>query len=221
MAKIEFPKDKVDVKPAVSKAGMRKRIFAIIKLALGLALLPFVYSVTISFLGQFGLIEKSLQNYFWAGVLSFLLVYLFVWEPAKIYAKGQRILEVIFQFFAPLVKVAPYVLPIYFVLIATAFLLLSLAIKSKEFISYSISLFGASLALHLVFSAKSIRGKQEDFLKANYIFGFSLVYIINLTLLAFFLNLIFEEFSFVVFCNKTFRTGADIFYAIFKQLFMQ
>jgi len=221
MAKIEFPKEKIELKAAPTRSKVSGAAFGITKFILGILLLPFVYSTTISFLSQFDLIDKSLQSYFWSGVIAFLIVYLFVWEPAKIYAKGQRILELVFRFFAPLVRVAPYVLPVYFILISVGFLLFSLAVKTEEFSSSGIFLFGFSLSLHLVFSAKTMRSRQGDFLKANYIFGFSLVYIINLIILAFVLNLIFANFSFTVFFNHSFQKAADLIYAIYKQLFVQ
>jgi len=171
-------------------------------------------------LNEFNTVEKLFQNYFWAGVISFIITYLFIYEPAIIYNKGQRLLGIVFNFFKPLVRVAPYLLPIYTIAIFIAYLIFSSALKTKESVGYFIFLFSFSLTLHLIFSAKSVRSKQGDFLKANYIFGFSFVYILDLTLLAFCLNIIFKEFSFVSFFNNSFQIGKNIVYAIFKQLFL-
>jgi hypothetical protein len=195
------------------------RSFGIIKFILGILALPFVYSSTAAFLNEFYLIEKPYQNYFWFGLIAFVLIYLFVWEPTIIYAKGQRLLEAFFQFFKPLVRVAPYLLPIYTIVLFIIYWLLSFNTKSEILLKNSIFLFGFSIALHLVFSAKSIRARKSDFLKANYIFGLSLLYIINVALLSFCLNLIFNEFSFVNFSNNTFKDAKNIFCAVFKQLF--
>ena len=235
MEKKEFPKKKDNFDPlerlkigaeagglsGSSKiAGFSQRIFSIIKFVLGICLLPLVYSSTVSFLNEFLGVEEIFRNYFWAGVISLLIIYLFIWEPNKIYVKGQKLLEVIFTFFKPLIRVAPYVLPIYTIILFVLYGPLSLLFKSEELIKTFIFLFGFSIALHLIFSAKSIRSKQGDFLKSNYIFGFSLVYAINLTLLAFILSLIFQKFSFVNFCNNSFQTSKAIFEAVFKQLFL-
>ncbi len=216
MEKKEFPKTEQDFKP-----GLSSKLFGIIKFILGICLLPFVYSTSLAFLNQFSLVEKSIQGYFWSGISTLLIVYLFIWEPAVIYVKGQKLLEMIFIFFKPLVRLAPYVLPVYTILLFIIYGLLSLVIKSAWLVRYSIFLIGFTLALHLVFSAKSIRSKKSDFLKANYIFGFSLVYIINLGIVAFCINLIFREFSFVNFCNSAFQAAGNIFYAVFKQLFLR
>jgi hypothetical protein len=218
MEKKESLDSEVELKPRVP--GISGKVFGFIKFVLGMIILPFVYSSTVSLLKEFQNIQHNLQDYFLVGIISFLVIYLFIWEPARVYIKGQKILEVIFRFFAPLVKVAPYLLPIYFILVFLGYLILSVMIKQEALLSNSLFLMGFTLALHLVFSAKTMRSKQGDFLKANYIFGFSLIYIINLLLLAFCLNIVFDKFSFVNFCNYSFEISRGIFSAVFKQLFL-
>lgn len=221
MEKKESPNKEINITDIQPKTrGFPTRIFGIIKFILGICLLPFVYSATASFLNEFCIIEKSSQNYFWSGLITLLIIYLFVWEPTIVYTRGQRLVELIFAFFKPPVKVAPYLLPIYTILLFITYWISSFIFKSPTLINYFIFLFGFSLGLHLIFSAKSIRSKQQDFLKANYIFGFSFIYIINLILLAFFLNIVFEKFSVVNFLNNSFQIAKDIFSAIFKQIFL-
>lgn len=219
MEKKEFPKkeNNLNIKPRIS--GLLHLLFGITKFILGISLLPFVYSVSVSFLTEFTLVDKPLQNYFWAGVISLLIAYLFIWEPAVIYTGGHKILEVVFSFFKPLVKVAPYLLPIYTIVLAISYILLSYVVKSSNLVNYFIFLFGFSVSLHLILSAKTLRAKKEDFLKGNYIFGFSFVYIVNLAILSFFLNLMFDKFSFVNFSNNSFQIAKNIFGVVFKQLF--
>jgi len=153
-------------------------------------------------------------------VITFLIIYLFIWEPASIYNKGHKLLELVFSFVKPMVNVAPFLLPIYTIIVFFIYGVLSLLIKSSWLLEYALFLLGFSAILHLVFSAKTIRTKKGDFLKGNYIFGFSFIFILNLTLLAFGLSLIFKDFSFVNFCNISFARASKIFYAVFKQLFL-
>ena len=209
---------KISEKP-IKIGGFSIRIFGLIKFLLGVCLLPFVYSASISFLNEFGVIEKAMQNYFWSGLITLVIVYLFIWEPAIIYTKGQKILEIIFAFFKPLVRVAPYLLPIYTLILFMAYWVLSFIWKSPNLVNYFLFLFGFTLGLHLIFSAKSIRSKQQDFLKANYIFGFSFIYIVNLIFISLFFNLIFEKFSLVNFFNNSFQAAKNLFAVVFQQLF--
>jgi hypothetical protein len=214
------PKGKPETKGSGKLAWASNKVLDIIKLILGICLLPFVYSSTVSFLNQLNLINGSLQNYFWTGAITLLAVYLFIWEPAVVYEKGHRLLEIVFNFFQPLVKVAPYLLPIYSIVIFLVYLILAVFIKEEWLINYTMFFFGLSIALHLVFSSKSLRAKKGDLLKSNYIFGFSFVYIINLGLLALLLNVILKDFSFVNYSNNEYLIAKDIFSAIFSQLFI-
>jgi len=204
------------LKPKVSE--LTRKLLVFIKFVLGVCLLPCVYAITAAFLKQFGLIDISIQNYFWQGIITLLIIYLFVWEPAIVYSKGQKIVELLFNFFKPLVRVAPYLLPIYTILLVAVYAVLSWFYK--DLLGYFVFMFGFTLALHLIFSARTLRAKKEDFLKTNYIFGFSLVFIINLALLAFFINMMFDKFSFVEFCNDAVRVSRGIFEAAFTQLFI-
>lgn len=195
------------------------KIVGIIKFILGIFLLFFVYSTSASFLSEFSSVERPLQAYFWSGAFSFLVFYLFIWEPSAIYTRGFRLLEIVFQFFRPLVRVAPYLVPIYTIIIFIAYGILSIAIKSRWLLEYCMFLSGFSIILHIVFSAKSIRSRKSDFLKANYIFGFSFIYIINICILAFCINLIFNKFCFIDFLNYSYRLANNAMAIFFRQLF--
>jgi hypothetical protein len=218
MEKKESPK--IESTSPLKTAGFSSRIFSIIKFILGICLLSFVYSYSVALIDELSLLDKSLQTDFWRGVVTLLIVYLFIWEPALIYAKGQKLVEIIFSFFKPLVRVAPYLLPIYTIVLFIMYGIVYFIIKSGSLIHYFVFLFGFSISLHLILSARSIRSKQGDFLKANYIFGFSLIYILNVILLAFGFNLIFKDFSFVNFFNSSYQLSKAIYYAVFKQLFL-
>jgi hypothetical protein len=130
-----------DFAPAPSGIGAKfsalySKSFGLIKLVLGLCLLPFVYSSIFAFLKEFTLIDKPLQGHFWRGTVSFLIIYLFIWEPLTIYTKGHKLLEFIFNFFKPLVRIAPYLLPIYTIVVFIFYELFSLIIKSRWLIEY-------------------------------------------------------------------------------------
>lgn len=236
MAKKEFP-DKFPLKskePVVKDdfgsglsgdfsskiSGLSSKLFGVMKVILAVLILPFVYSSVVSFLNEFTRIDCHLQQVFCYGVVTFLVIYLFIWEPAAIYNKGHKLLEIMFSFVKPLVNVAPFLLPIYTILFFIIYGLLSLGIKSSWLVEYTLFGIGFSAILHLVFAAKTIRSKKGDFLKANYIFGFSFIFILNLALLALGFSFMLAKFSFVNFCNISFDIAGNIFYAVFKQLFL-
>ncbi len=199
-------------------AELGQKLFGITKFIFGLLLLPFVYTVTVGFINELSLIDHADRVYFWAGVVSLLVIHHFVWEPAMIYRGGYKIVEFIFRFVKPLVRVAPYLLPVYTLVLFMLYPLVS--IFWKDLTGYWVFLSGVTLTLHLIFSAKTMRAKKGDFLKGNYIFGFSFIYMINILLLALMFNFIFEKFSFVNFCNYSCQVASSIITRIFAQLFI-
>jgi hypothetical protein len=206
------------LKPKVRQAF--DRILSIIKLILGLCFLAFVYTGSVGFLQELKSADRRLQDDFWSGVITFVVIYLFFWEPAKVYLKGQKILTVIFKFFAPLVKFAPYVLPVYTILIFALYPLVHHFYKHPLILEYFIFFGGLSLAMHLVMTAKSLKSKPGDFLKANYIFGFSLVFILNLLLIAICFQLLLDKFSFFNFYQGAYNESLRIYHAVFRQIFV-
>ena len=73
-------------------SSLYNRSFGVIKLLLGICLLPFVYSVTRAFLNEGSVLEKTTSTYFFSGLISLLALYLFVYEPVTVYTRGQKIL---------------------------------------------------------------------------------------------------------------------------------
>ncbi|MBU0709556.1 MAG: hypothetical protein KJ793_02470 [Candidatus Omnitrophica bacterium] len=224
MKKRELPKKEslkdLESLPAQKSGYSGGRISAIIKFILGICILPFVYSGTVSFINEFALIAKPLRGYFVGGIISFVVIYFFVSEPTFIYRRGFRLIQLVFRFFSPLIKVAPYLLPIYAIIVFVVYMSASFIFQTDRLISVFLFLFGFSLTLHLVFSAKSVRSKQGDFLKANYIFGLSFVYLVNLVLLSACFNFVFKKFSFLSFTNNAFLLAKNIFYLVARQLFL-
>jgi len=203
-----------------SKGKLQEYLLVLLKLLFGICLLPAVYAVTICFSGELLKLEPQVNGPFIWGVVSFILTYFFIWEPAVFFKKGQRILEFMFRFFSPLVKIAPFVLPIYTILLCLAYLIMAKMADTREFLTLFIFGIGFSLALHLVFSAKTLRSKAGDKLRSNYIFGFSWIYILDALLLALFFNLAFENFSFLTFFNSSYQISRSIYLAAFRQLFL-
>ena len=194
-------------------------LLTLAKLILGLMLLPFVYSTSVAFFNSLRLANQVALVYFFAGVFTLLVVHLFIWELKIVYSAGGKLLALIFSFIQPLVKVAPYLLPTYTIIIFIIYSIVLLFSKSQEVLYYFIFFFGFSMSMHLIFSSRSLRTKRGDFLKANYIFGFCLIYMINLVLVATFLNLVIADYSLITFFRSSFRTGENILVVILAQLF--
>lgn len=200
---------------------MANKIIGILKLIFAVLLLPVVIAVSFAFAKEIILLEAITIKYFLWGIFSFLILYHLIWDAEIIYKKGQRIVEIIFRFFAPLVRVASFCLPIYTLLILLAYFLLSLLIKEiKDFVNYLIFFSSFFLTMHVVFTAKALKSRQSDFLKANYFFAMEIIYLVNMAIVAGSFNLIFPDFSFLDFFRISCQNTQNIFLPVFNQLFL-
>jgi len=197
-----------------------KKALTVLKCIIAILLLPWVYSVTVSFINEAKAVKEPFLSLFGKGIITFLVFYLFVYEHAKIYQKGQQIAEATFRFIWPLIKVAPFVLPIYSIILFLSYLLISLFVKSNSLLEYFIFFIGFSTAFHLVFTARNLRSRRDDFLMINYFFSFGLIYIINVVLLALVFSILFNSFSWINFGKSSFQINKGIFSAVFSQLFL-
>jgi len=197
-----------------------KKALSVLKSIIIVFLLPWIYSSTTAFINESKTIEKTFINPFIWGIISFLVFYLFIYEPAKIYQKGQKITEATFRFLSPLVRVAPFVLPIYSIILFLIYCLISIFVKSDGLLRCFMFIIGLTFTLHLVFSAKVLRSRKNDFLMINYLFSFGFIYILNIILLALGFTVLFDSFSWLSFCNSSFQISKGIFSALINQLFL-
>jgi len=199
---------------------LKEKIAESLKFLFFVLLIPVAIGVTAGFLHQFQTIKEVDQNGFLLGVSAFLIIYLFVYEPQGIYQYGYDLVGNVFQFFAPLVKVAPFVLPIYslFILIIYFFTLFfpSMVGASK----YFMFLTGFTLSLHFIFTAKSLRAKDNNIAKAHYLFSMILIYIPNVIILALLFDLIYPEFSFPKLFVVMANLANGVYTSVFNQLFI-
>ena len=199
-------------------AFFSKNAVAVIKFAAGVLLLPAVYSFSVSFINEFNTLKGDLALYFWAGVASFAIFYIFIYQPELVYNYGQQTLGRIFSFSKPLAGAASYIIPAYTLALFIVYGIFAFTSGAKGISSYFLLLIGFSSAMHLVFSAKSLNCGRRDFLKADYLFGLTLVYLAMLLLLGLFLSLAFKEFSFAGFFSGSWQESAKIFNAIFNKV---
>jgi hypothetical protein len=197
-----------------------KKALVVLKSLIVLFILPWIYAFTVAFINESKLIGGNSLESFIAGIISFLIIYLFICEPGKIFQQGQRITEATFRFLSPLIKFASFIVPIYSIIFFVVYILISIFIKSERLLEIFMFLIGFCFALHLIFSAKSLHSRKDDFLMINYLFSFGFIYIINIALLAVGFSILFEAFSWLDFGKVSYQISKGIFFAVFGQLFL-
>ena len=118
------------------------------------------------------------------------------------------------------VILAPYLLPIYSIIIAVAYFVLSFFIDITKHSGIFIFLIGFTLMFHLAYTAESIRQKQSDLIKTGYFSSISFIYIVNLIIVFLIISLFFKDVSFIDFISNVYEKAKFFYYSFWKQLFL-
>ena len=70
-----------------------KKALSVLKFIIIVFILPWIYCLTAAFLNESRMAQGPLVNSFAKGIISFLVVYLFIYQPGRAYQKGQKITE--------------------------------------------------------------------------------------------------------------------------------
>lgn len=218
----------------------------VIKTVIGMLLLPLVASFSIAFYEQFGSIDIFLtrgQQYFLRGIVAYCLVQLFLFKPVFLYVMGHEAVHVLATWLCLgkvtsfkvtsgggsvstsksnlFISLSPYFVPIYALLLIVVYYLINNVIFSGIFApAYFMFLLGMTLAFHIVMTVDTLKTRQPDLVKAGHLTSAILIYVINITLVAGTLGLLFDGFSFRYFLNNTFYLSIIVYQNIFDQLFL-
>lgn len=118
------------------------------------------------------------------------------------------------------VMLAPYLVPLYTVVIAVLYFILSFFIDITKYSGAFIFLIGFTLMMHLAYTAESIRGKQSDLIKTGYLSSISFIYIFNLIIVFLIISLFFQGASFVDFTADIYEKTKNFYWSFWRQLFL-
>lgn len=118
------------------------------------------------------------------------------------------------------VMLAPYLIPIYTVIVALLYFIFSFYIDITKYTGLFIFLIGFTLMFHLTYTAESMRQKQSDLVKPGYLSSISFIYIINLIIAFLIISLLFKEASFIDFISEVYEKTKDFYFYFWKQLFL-
>lgn len=215
-----------------------------LKLILGVLLIPFCFGTAIAFYREVSKISlNSLDKmiFLW-GVILYMIIHLFLFKPQRVYIFGHEIVHLLFSWLSGgkikkikisneggevktdrlnfLTLISPYIFPIYPLIFSLLFFILDASYK-LGFIYLRIFLFtlGFTLTMHILMTAETLRRIQPDLIKAGYFLSLTLIFLINISVIAFVLSRIFTHFSFSSFLNLSFTVTYSIFSRIFAQFF--
>ena len=152
------------------------------------------------------------------GMLSFLLVFLFVHRFWGVYEFGQKIISGIFKFAAPLDRVIAYLLPFYPTLMLIIFFIVSGLLQIKSYDHYFVFFAGFLIAMHVVLVAQELQEQEKSVFKPAYFFLMSIVFIANVLWIMLFFDFLIKDFSLPQFIHANFIDIRDFFKEVAQKI---
>ena len=102
------------------------------------------------------------------------------------------------------ISLGPYFLPVYTIFFSLVFFICGRFMSvTHEYTGVFIFVLGFSIAFHFLMTLDSLRTEQPDLVENGYLFSLTLIYLINLIILAMLLGLLFNKTGIVSFFTDT------------------
>ncbi len=213
------------------------------KFTLAVLSIPFLISVSYALYDELGKIYSLDQNqrYFLLGAAAYLVVHIILFKPNFLYIFGHELTHAFATFISfgkvksfkvskkggevkttkvnIFINLAPYFFPTYTLLLSLAWVIAKKFWRIDDLIYGFLFTLGFTLVFHFVMTVEFLKTKQPDLIKSGYLFSLALIYLANISVAAFIMNLIFPEVSFKSYLNTSYVVARDTYIAIFNQLF--
>ncbi len=185
---------------------MGQGILSMIKFLVGILLLPAIYALTVSFWMELENLGK-LYPLICSGMLAYVIFYIFLFALKGVYDIGHKVFSEIFSFSEGLSLIVPLAFPVIPFLVLSILFLLTQFTTVRGIERYMVFLFGFTLAMHVVLSARTIYDADSNVIKAHYFFSMGLIYIANLLIIAALLGMSYSNFVFAEFFQRFREAG--------------
>lgn len=216
----------------------------ILRFIISILLIPVCVIATVSFHKGISTIKDVSESglYFILGALLYSMVHLLLVRLDFLYILGHESMHALATLFSGgkasnmkvsskegsvktttpnfFVMLAPYLIPVYTVIIAALYFIASFFIDITKYSGIFIFLIGFTLMLHLAYTAESIRGKQSDLIKTGYLSSISFIYIVNLVIVFLIISFFFQGASFIGFVADIYEKTRVFYWSFWKQLFL-
>jgi hypothetical protein len=220
MAKQELDEG-LDLENAVPvKKSFTNKLAALFKFILSIILLPMLIGFTLSFSRQLIEQEEYILNSFVFGLVSYIVLHLFIYQPHSFYKFEQGAIDKIFGLFGPLKALIRYRLPLLSVIVYVTYFILKVFFEYGGILDTFVFLLSFTALMHLVLAAYNLKEESTGALKGDYFLSLSTVYLFVIILVAVFIKLMVDSFSILSFFREGFSFFIDTHTAAWKQLFV-
>jgi hypothetical protein len=198
---------------------VKETFLYIFKFFAAASLFPAVIGTTAALLAGYSSFEASVRDMLQLGLGSYLFCRLFVYDFSHVYLFGQKVVASLCGFLKPLISTAPFVLPIYTLFVLLGYMLATAIGQIETFRPFLLFLLSFTIVMHIVMTAGDLYAKDNVPGKPDYFFAMSLIYLVDIFLVALVSGLILPGFSFPEFFRGMVDKSGDVYLKIFRQLF--
>lgn len=215
----------------------------VLKIIFAILLIPVAISATLALYNSLAGIRYFSKNqaYFLAGAVTYLVVHVLLYKPITLYVFGHELQHAIATWLCggkvkgfsvskkggnvtvtksnTFIALAPYILPIYTILVVLVYVISSWFFDMSLYVGYFIFLIGATLVFHIVLTIDVMRKEQSDIIKSGFIFSLVIIYLANIIAAAFILSLVFDDISISAYFGSLYDMARSIYIGVFNQLF--
>ncbi len=175
---------------------MGEGIINLFKFFVFLVLIPVVIAISEAFVEHFDNLPSSLESFLLWGAIAFLITFLFVHSFRGVYNFGQKIIESIFKFLAPLDVYISGLIPFYTVLIVLVLFICDTYFNIAAYRHYFIFFIGFTAAMHLILMAQQFQEQEKSLFKPTYFLMVSIIFILNVMVAVLILGVLSDKFIF-------------------------
>jgi len=194
--------------------------FAVLFKILGfLVCIPLIMGLSLGFAYQLVAQKRSVVDAFGGGVLTYVLVHIFVIKFSMLRKISQQAIGAMFGFFTPLKRLLSLAVPFYTVLFFLMYCILKYLVKYDIVLEHIVFLLSFGSIMHLVHVAMTLE-ENTDSVRANYFFCLGLVFIAVLLILGACFNGVLKSFSIADVMQYGYQFFIRTYSAIWHQLFV-
>jgi len=200
---------------------MKEAFLNILKLVAFVLLIPLIVAVSISFYRHIYALGAPFGYSFLAGVLAYMVVHIFVFQPMSIFQFGQNLVATIFRFHLLVARSCQLIFSLYTIILVVLFYFgQRFFLWEERILSFLMGFVGFSYAMHVVLVAQELRETDLSALRPHYFLVVGLTYVVNLIGVGVMLSLVLPAFNLAGFFQTSGSLATQIYTVCLKQLFV-
>jgi len=193
---------------------MNNTLLVVVKFIVGVLLLPVVWATAVLFHQHVEAFPGTYGEFFLWGVFSYLMLFLFFHHFWGLYDFGQKIFSGAFQLASPANGFIAKIVPFYLTLILLGFCVTTKLLDINTYDHYFMFFAGFAFTMHIILTAQDLQSGQKMFLKPEYLFIGSIVFILLVFMVILLFDLALGEFTIPDFARSVWNDALDIYYLI-------